>query len=163
MNQPVTRVTVRLHHQQTPAAVSGAIPAPKIVIVALLLLAVFFYIRAISTSGEHAPRVAEVDQTQVGSAANESATVSEPAVVDGGAQVLAGVGPTSDQPPLDRPATIPGGVEMNPDLVAALNSVMDPTDDTADSTPQVASGLREVPATQLDLIKRVFSPELLRN
>jgi len=161
----------------SPTQRLGAALMPKLIILALLAIAVFFYVRAVLPPGDGvARRQAELppQTTQEGRetqsprpSGNPSSSGSAPADVP--AQEV-----TASFRPSGAPrAAISRGIDAKP--VGALADVPavaapekppnEPTDGAAASSGVTgkpgSNGPLAVPGSQLEVIKRVFAPELL--
>jgi len=124
----------------------------NLLIVALLALAVFFYIRAMAPGEEHGTQTAQHDETAT--AGSSSATVDQH---DGDQTSASQASAIAETAPVTPESKQEAG--LDPKLVQSLSAIINTPKSTG---AEIRSGLAPVPASQVDLIKQVFAPELLK-
>lgn len=157
MASPSVSTAQPIRLSATPRASAGESLLPKLLIVALLALAVFFYIRAIAPpaeelSGDTPQALAEPPITPAAAPdAAPPAADSEPSPV----AAPAADGP--DSQPLQASENPAGEPPAEPPTAAAQAATAEPA---ATPAEPVNAGPVPVPTAQIDLIKQVFAPEL---
>lgn len=131
----------------------GEVPVSKIIMLALLVLAAYFYYRAMTPGGEHATQTERHDEPATGNAS--SVALDHP---EGNNALVPLASATAETPMVGQ--TSEQEDKPDPKLVQSLNTIID---SSTSFDVETKTGLMPVPAPQIDLIKQVFAPELLKD
>ena len=127
--------------------VKGGGVVSNLLILALLALAMFFYYRAMTQGEGHGTQTARQDEAATTGESSATADQHDDNQASALVQTAAATAESKQEAGLD------------PKLVQGLNAVIKAPQSTG---AEIRSGLAPVPAAQVDLIKQVFAPELLK-